>query len=103
MDTQLKKGLLEIGVLATLKNEESYGYKIITDLSPVLDISESTLYPILRRLESAKYIEARDAIYNGRLRRYFKITNNGKLKLFDYLDDLKQMKKIADFIATKVF
>ncbi len=53
MDTQLKKGLLEICVLAVLKKEDSYGYKIVKDISPYIEISESTLYPILRRLETA--------------------------------------------------
>ena len=45
MDAQLKKGLLEVCVLAALKREESYGYRIIADVSPYIEISESTLYP----------------------------------------------------------
>ena len=52
MESQLKRGLLEICVLATLRNSESYGYKIIKDVSAVIPISESTLYPILKRLEA---------------------------------------------------
>ena len=50
MDAQLKRGILDICVLTALLKEDSYGYKIIKDLHDVIDISESTLYPILRRL-----------------------------------------------------
>ena len=51
MDAQLKRGVLDVCVLAALKNEDSYGYKIIKDVRPVLSLSESTLYTILKRLE----------------------------------------------------
>ena len=51
MDIHLKRGLLDVCVLATIKNEDSYGYQIIKDIKPYVDISESTLYPILRRVE----------------------------------------------------
>ena len=50
MDIQLKKGLLEVCVLASLLQEDSYGYQLISDLSSCVEISESTLYPILKRL-----------------------------------------------------
>ena len=53
MDAQLKKGLLDVCVLAALRKEESYGYKIISDIAPYIEISESTLYPILKRLEGS--------------------------------------------------
>ena len=51
MDVQMKRGLLDVCVLAAIEPEDSYGYKIIKDVKPYVDISESTLYPILRRLE----------------------------------------------------
>ena len=59
MDAQLKKGLLEVCVLSAIREEESYGYKIISDLAPYIEISESTLYPILRRLESGGFVTTR--------------------------------------------
>ena len=65
VDVQLKKGLLELCVLVSLKKEESYGYKIITDISPYVDISESTLYPILKRLEATGALTTRSKEYNG--------------------------------------
>ena len=103
MDIQLRKGLLEIGVLASLKGEESYGYKIIADLSPILEISESTLYPILKRLEANGFIQARTVEFGGRLRKYYRITGDGQIRLLDYLADLKSMRKVADYIMAKIY
>ena len=71
MDIQLKRGLLDVCVLAAIKNKASYGYKIIKDMKPYVEISESTLYPILRRLESAELLTVRSAEHNGRLRKYY--------------------------------
>ena len=73
MDIQMKRGLLDVCVLAAIKNDESYGYQIIKDMKPYVDISESTLYPILRRLEAAELLTVRTAEYGGRLRKYYKI------------------------------
>ena len=56
MDIQLKRGLLDVCVLAAIKTEDSYGYRIVKDLKPFVEISESTLYPILRRLEGAQLL-----------------------------------------------
>lgn len=98
MDAQLKKGLLEVCVLSAIRDEESYGYKIISDLAPYIEISESTLYPILRRLESGGYVTTRSEQYNGRLRKYFRITQSGKGKIFDFIEAMEQFKKISDFI-----
>ena len=81
MDAQLKKGLLEVCVLVSLKKEESYGYKIISDVSPYIEISESTLYPILKRLEATGCLTTRTKEYNGRLRKYYMITDAGKKKI----------------------
>ena len=61
MDIQLKRGLLDVCVLAAIKNEDSYGYKIIKDLKPYVELSESTLYTILKRLESAQLLTVRTA------------------------------------------
>ena len=98
MDAQLKKGLLEICVLSAIAKEESYGYKIISDLAPCVAISESTLYPILRRLESGGAVRSRTAEYNGRLRRYFAITQEGRDKLTEFIESMPEFEKIKDFI-----
>lgn len=99
MDAQLKKGLLEICVLCAIRKEESYGYKIISDLAPYIEISESTLYPILRRLESSGMVTTRTAEHNGRLRRYFRITTSGKRKITEFIEDMEEFHKIYAFIA----
>lgn len=98
MDAQLKKGLLEVCVLSAIEKEESYGYKIISDLAPYIVISESTLYPILRRLEQSGAVKTRSVEFNGRLRRYFSITQIGKEKLKDFVDSLPEFERIKKFI-----
>ena len=98
MDAQLKKGLLEVCVLVSLKKEESYGYKIISDISPYIEISESTLYPILKRLEATGCLTTRSKKYNGRLRKYYMITEAGKRKIMDSLDDLEELRRVYEFV-----
>lgn len=98
MDTQLKKGLLEICVLAVLSKEDSYGYKIIKDLSPYIDMSESTLYPILRRLEVNKCLSIYSVEHNSRLRKYYKITDVGKEKIDEFLEEWTQINAIYEFV-----
>ena len=98
MDSQLKKGLLEGCVLAAIRDEESYGYKIIGQLSPYVEISESTLYPILKRLESSKCVVTRNKLYNGRLRKYYRITERGKVKLREFCQDMEQIMEIYRFL-----
>lgn len=98
MDAQLKKGLLEVCVLSAIEAEESYGYKIISDLAPYIEISESTLYPILRRLEASGAVTTRSAEYNGRLRKYFKITRTGKNKIEEFVDTMEEFKRISNYI-----
>ena len=71
MDAQLKRGILDVCVLTAIKNEDSYGYKIIKDVKPVLELSESTLYTILKRLEEAKMLEVKVVIHEGRIRKYY--------------------------------
>lgn len=99
MDAQLKKGLLEICVLKSIEKEESYGYKIISDLAPHISISESTLYPILQRLSVGGYVTVRTAEHNGRLRKYFKITDEGRKKILDFIDTIAEFEKIGRFIT----
>ena len=98
MDAQLKKGLLEVCVLASLREQESYGYKIISDFAPYIEISESTLYPILRRLETSGAVTTRTEAYNGRLRKYFRITDVGMAKIKEFEDTMYEFNKISKFI-----
>lgn len=99
MDTQLKRGLLDVCVLTAIKNEDSYGYRIIKDMKPYVEISESTLYPILRRLESAECLSVRSAEYNGRLRKYYHITPSGLKRIDDFKEEWKEIMSIYKFIT----
>lgn len=98
MDAQLKKGLLELCVLVSLKREESYGYKIISDISPYIEVSESTLYPILKRLEATGCLTTRTKEYNGRLRKYYMITEAGKRRIKESIGDLDELRRVYEFI-----
>ncbi|MBE6644263.1 MAG: PadR family transcriptional regulator [Ruminococcaceae bacterium] len=99
MDAQMKRGLLEVCILSAIRDNESYGYKIISVLEPHIKISESTLYPILRRLESNGSVTTRTEEFNGRLRKYFRITTKGRAKIAEFVDDMIEFKKISDFIT----
>ena len=98
MDAQLKRGVLDGCVLAAIKNEDSYGYKIIKDLKPILELSESTLYTILKRLEEANMLVVRSAEYEGRLRKYYHITPNGLRRIEDFKNEWKEIMEIYAFI-----
>ena len=99
MDIQLKRGLLDVCVLAAIKSEDSYGYQIIKDIKPYVDISESTLYPILRRLEAAKLLTVRTAEHNGRLRKYFHITPAGLARIDDFQKEWQEIVAIYQFVT----
>lgn len=99
MDIQLKRGILDVCVLATIKNEDSYGYKIIKDLKPYITLSESTLYTILKRLEAAKMLTVRTAEHDGRLRKYYHITENGLFRIEEFKNEWKEIISIYRFIA----
>ena len=99
MDIQLKRGLLDICVLAAIKNKDSYGYQIIKDIKPYMEISESTLYPILRRLEEAKLLSVRTAEHNGRLRKYYRITKDGLKGIKDFKEEWNEILSIYRFIT----
>lgn len=98
MDIQLKKGILDLLVLASLKQEDSYGYRINQDVGEVIDISESTLYPILRRLEQQRLVRTYETKYQSRIRKYYQITRLGLDKLKESEKDFIEMKKIYDYI-----
>ena len=99
MDIQLKRGLLDVCVLAAIKSKDSYGYKIIKDMSPYSEISESTLYPILRRLESARLMTVYTAEHGGRLRKYYRITPAGLERLETFKREWKEIVSIYQFVV----
>lgn len=98
MDAQLKRGLLDVCVLTTIKNEDSYGYKIIKDIKPYIEMSESTLYTILKRLENANMLTVRTAEHDGRLRKYYHITKAGLGRIEDFKDEWKEVMSIYQFV-----
>lgn len=99
MDIQLKRGLLDVCVLAAIRNEDSYGYKIIKDMKPYLELSESTLYTILKRLETANMLSVWTAEHDGRLRKYYHITGDGIKRIEDFKDDWKEIETIYRFVT----
>lgn len=98
MDIQIKRGLLDVAVLAAIKNEDSYGYRIIKDLKPYMEISESTLYPILRRLEAGEFLTVKDTIHNGRVRKYYHITEKGLEKINSFKNEWKEIMLVYNFV-----
>lgn len=99
MDIQLKRGLLEVCVLAAIKSEDSYGYKIIKDMKPYIAMSESTLYTILKRLEMADMLTVRTAEHGGRLRKYYHITDAGVNRIEEFKDEWKEIMLIYRFVT----
>ena len=99
MDHQMKRGLLDVCVLAAIKNKESYGYKIIKDLAPYVRLSESTLYTILKRLEAAEMLTVRTAEHSGRLRKYYSITDAGRARLEEFKEEWNEILSIYRFVT----
>ena len=99
MDAQLKRGILEVCVLRAIKNEDSYGYKIIKDLKPYIELTESTLYTILKRLEISEMITVRTTEHDGRLRKYYHITNAGLGRIEDFKNEWREIMLIYKFIT----
>lgn len=93
MDGQLKRGLLDVCVLAAIKSEDSCGYKIIKDIKPYMELSESTLYTILKRLETANMLNVRTAEHGGRLRKYYHITGEGLKRIEDFKVEWKEISQ----------
>ncbi len=99
MDIQLKRGLLDVCVLAAIKSGESYGYKIIKDMKPYIELSESTLYTILKRLETADMLTVRTAEHGGRLRKYYRITAGGLRRIEEFKEEWKEIMSIYRFVT----
>ena len=99
MDAQLKRGMVEVCILTLLTRGDSYGYQLIKDIEPILSLSESTLYPVLRRLEGAKCLTVYTVEHNSRLRKYYAITDAGRLRIAEFMQEWADVKKVYDFIA----
>lgn len=94
--------LLDAVVLSLVCQEGTYGYKITQDVRSIMEVSESTLYPVLRRLQKDGYLEAYDQEFQGRNRRYYKITSNGMILLDKYRSEWISYKKSVDSILLGV-
>ena len=99
MDAQLKKGLLDVCVLVALKERDSYGYQIIKDVSPIVEISESTLYPILKRLEAGGFVTTYSMEHNSRLRKYYRLSDQGRQRIRDFLVEWQDVMRAYRYIA----
>ena len=99
MDIQLKRGLLDVCVLAAIKSEDSYGYKIIKDMKPYIELSESTLYTILKRLETTNMLTVRTSEHGGRLRKYYHITDKGLKRIENFKDEWREILSIYRFVT----
>ena len=91
MEAQMKRGFLEACVLAAVSGEESYGYQIVKDVPASMGLTESTLYPLLKRLEKAGCI-------NGRLRRYYRITDAGRERIAEFLAEWPSVQEIYRYV-----
>ena len=99
MDIQLKRGLLDVCVLAAIKDEDSYGYNIIKDMKPYIELSESTLYTILKRLEAAQMLTVRTVEHDGRLRKYYHITDAGIERIEAFKEEWREVMSIYQFVT----
>ncbi|MCQ2477759.1 MAG: PadR family transcriptional regulator [Clostridia bacterium] len=99
MDAQIKHGLLDVCVLAAIKNEDSYGYKIIKDMKPYIELSESTLYTVLKRLETSNMLTVKTAEHDGRLRKYYHITDNGIKRIDEFKNEWNEILSIYKFVS----
>ncbi len=98
MDAQLKRGILEVCVLKALDRQDSYGYQIIKDLAPCMALSESTLYPVLKRIGAAGYVTEYSVEHNSRLRKYYHLTDKGRQRIADFLLEWEEVLKAYQFI-----
>lgn len=90
--------LLDAIVLSVISQGEAYGYKITQDVREIMDVSESSLYPVLRRLQKDGFLETYDMEFQGRNRRYYKITSNGMILLDKYRNEWIEFTKSVNEI-----
>ena len=98
MDAQLKRGFLDVCVLASINRQDSYGYQIVKDVPSSLHLTESTLYPLLKRLESAGLLTVYAIERNGRLRKYYRITPAGVTYLDEFLKDWDDVLDVYEYV-----
>ncbi|NOY08453.1 MAG: PadR family transcriptional regulator [Spirochaetes bacterium] len=98
MDIQLKKGILDVLVLSILKRDDLYGYKLSEQINGIVSIAETALYPVLRRLKEQGLLTTYSVEHNGRLRKYYSITESGKVHLDERIEDLAELRKIIETI-----
>ena len=98
MDAQLKHGLLDVCVLASIRKEDSYGYKMIKDLKPYIELSESTLYTVLKRLEAQGSLSVKTAKHDGRLRKYYHIEEEGIKRIKEFKEEWKELLNIYQYV-----
>lgn len=102
MDAQLKRGILDACVLTVLSRGDSYGYRLIHDVGDIIDVSESTLYPILKRLEAGGQVTVYSMEHNGRLRKYYRITDSGRQRIREFLDQWRELARVLARIEAEV-
>ena len=98
MDAQLKRGFLDVCVLASINRQDSYGYQIVKDVPSSLHLTASTLYPLLKRLESAGLLTVYAIEHNGRLRKYYRITPAGVTYLDEFLKDWDDVLDVYEYV-----
>ena len=94
--------LLDAMVLALLTKEDTYGYQITKDIQEHFAVSESTLYPVLRRLQKDQLLTVYDAPFNGRNRRYYQITSAGRAQLAAYAQEWSRYRSSIDTFFREV-
>lgn len=98
MDAQMKRGFLEVCVLASISQQDSYGYQIVKDVPSILQLTESTLYPLLKRLESTGFLSVYSVEHNGRLRKYYHITEAGSQHINEFLREQDDIISIYEYV-----
>ena len=98
MDAQMKRGFLEVCVLASINRQDSYGYQIVKDVPAILNLTESTLYPLLNRLEAAGLLTTYSVEHSGRLRKYNRITEAGVRHIDEFLRERDDVVSIYDYV-----
>lgn len=102
MDPQLKRGFLEVCVLASISQRDSYGYQIVKDMPVSLQITESTLYPLLKRLEAAGALTTYSVEHNGRMRKYYRITPVGSARIDEFLAEWSDIESLYEYVKRGV-